>query len=113
MDSNSVKEDLRRVALAAAGAVGLAADEAKKIMDRLVARGEIAEKDARIIVRKISRGDAAQKVTKAAKSAVKAADRGIGAVLDRLRLPTRSDIDALQKKIEELSAKLEKLGEKK
>jgi polyhydroxyalkanoate synthesis regulator phasin len=83
----------------------MAADEAKKVMDKLVARGEIAEKDAKAVLEKI----AASRPGQAARKAVKAADRGVEAVLDRLRLPTRDEMDALQKKLDALNAKLDKL----
>lgn len=109
MDAKSVKDDLRRLMLAAAGAMGLAADEAKKMLDRLVARGEIAEKDAKAIYERVTGTGAGQKVKKAAKDAVAAADRGLEAVLDRLRLPTRGDLDSLQKKIDALNAKIDEL----
>lgn len=109
MDAKSVKEDLRKLMLAAAGAVGMASDEAKKLLDRLVARGEIAEKDAKAIYEKIRGSATGQKVTKAAKDAVSAADRGIAAVLDRLRLPTREDLDSLQKKLDTLNAKIDEM----
>jgi polyhydroxyalkanoate synthesis regulator phasin len=83
----------------------MAADEAQKVTEKLVARGEIAEKDAKAVLKRISESRPGQ----AARKAVKAADRGVEAVLDRLRLPTRTEMESLQKKIDALNEKLDKL----
>lgn len=113
MNADDVKNDLRRLMLAAAGAAGLAADEAKAILERMVKRGEVAEKDAKTVLEKIaaSRPVAATKeaVSGAAKKAGQAAGRGWEAVLSKLNMPSRADIVALERKISKLGAKLRRL----
>lgn len=111
--AENVKDDLRRLLLAAAGAVGLASDEAKKVMDRLVSRGEVAEKDAKAVLEKIRNSrpvaSAKETVTGAAKKAGKIAERGWDAVLSKLNMPSRSDLEALEHKIDRLNTKLRRL----
>ncbi|MCE9583087.1 MAG: phasin family protein [Planctomycetes bacterium] len=113
----TVKDDLRRILLAAAGAVGLASDEAKKVMGRLVARGEVAEKDAKVVLEKIASSKpvtaTTAAVTGAAKKAGKVAERGWDAVLSKLNMPSRSDIEALEHKIDRLNTKLRRLAKDK
>jgi poly(hydroxyalkanoate) granule-associated protein len=117
MNTDDVKDDLRRLMLAAAGAVGLASDEAKTLLGRMVKRGEVAEKDAKAVLAKIadSRPVTATKeaVTGAAKKAGDVAGRGWDAVLSKLNMPSRSDVEALEKKIERLNAKLRRLEKEK
>ncbi|MCC6188241.1 MAG: hypothetical protein IT318_04375, partial [Anaerolineales bacterium] len=50
-DRNRLFEMARKVVLAAVGAAALAQDEAVDFVNRLVERGEIAEKDARKLIR--------------------------------------------------------------
>lgn len=103
------KSEFRRLMLAAAGAAGMAYDEAGKVLDKLVARGEIAEKDAKAVLKKITGSKPVDMAKRAATGAVKAADLGLEAVLDRMRVPTKADLAALQKKIDSLNRKIDKL----
>ena len=117
MTVDNVKQDLRRLLLAAAGAVGMAADEAQKLVDRMVARGEVAEKDAKAVLAKIRASQpvktAKEKVSGAAKKAGDAASKGLDSVLGALNLPTRSHVSKLERKIDVLSAKLRRLSKEK
>jgi polyhydroxyalkanoate synthesis regulator phasin len=96
---------VRKIVLAGIGAVGLAQDEVENLIERLVERGEIAEKDARKLLREVSE--------KRGKTAERAWDKQIEAVLDRMNVPSKSDIEALSKKITHLAAKIDELKEKK
>lgn len=113
MNTDDVKEDLRRLMLAAAGAVGLASDEAKKLLDRMVKRGEVAEKDAKAVLTKIADSRPVTATTKAvtgaAKKAGAVAGRGWDAVLSSLNMPSRAEVEELEKKIDRLNAKLRRL----
>jgi poly(hydroxyalkanoate) granule-associated protein len=110
MSHDSVKDDLRRLMLAATGAAGMAADEAKKLVAKLVSRGELAQREAKAVYDRIV---SSQTVKKAAASAADAArkvadatSRGWDAVLTGLNIPSRADLDALQKKVAELERRL-------
>ena len=94
-------EAARKVVLAGIGAVALAQDEVEDFVNRLVERGEIAEKDARKLIREVTE--------KRRKGAAHEMDKRIEDLLERLNVPTKSDLDALGEKIAALSAKVEAL----
>ncbi len=103
-EHNPLFDAARKVLLASIGAVALAQDEIEDFIDRLVERGEIAEKDGRKLVREI--GERRQKETKKAEGEV---NKRIEDMLDRMNVPTKADIDALGEKIAALTKKVEEL----
>ena len=97
-------EAARKVLLAGIGAVALAQEEIEDFVERLVERGEIAEKDGRKLVREV--------MDKRKKSAEKAEDevsKRVESVMDRMSVPSKADIDALSEKITILTKKVEEL----
>lgn len=104
-EQNRFFEISRKVLLAGAGAVGLAQDEIEDFVNRLVKRGEIAEKDARKLIKEVSE--------KRRKGATKRVDKEMGRVLDRMNMPSKSDIEMLNEKISILTAKVEELKKEK
>jgi polyhydroxyalkanoate synthesis regulator phasin len=94
----------RKVLLASIGAVALAQEEIEDFVQRLVERGEIAEKDGRKLVREV--------MDKRKKSAEKAEDevsKRVESVMDRMSVPSKADIDALSEKISILTKKVDEL----
>lgn len=96
----------RRVLLASIGAVALAADEIEDFVDRLVERGEIAEKDGRKLVKDVlerrrAMGPLDEKL-----------DEQIERVVNRLNIPTKSDVQDLSSRMAELSQKIDELEKK-
>ena len=97
-------EAARKVLLASIGAVALAQDEIEDFINRLVERGEIAEKDGRKLLREV--------MDRRKKDADKAEDvvsKRVEEILDRMSVPTKSDIEALGDKIALLSKKVDEL----
>jgi polyhydroxyalkanoate synthesis regulator phasin len=94
-------EAVRKVVLAGVGAVALAQDELEDFVNRLVERGEIAERDARKLMREVT--------TKRRKRVEKEMDKRLESILDSLNIPSKSDIDELGHKIATLSTKVEEL----
>lgn len=94
----------RKVLLASIGAMALAQDEVEDFVDRLVERGEIAEKDGRKLVKEVM--DRRKKETKKAEDEV---GKRVQETLDRLNVPTKADIEALGDKIAALTKKVEDL----
>lgn len=104
-ERNRLFQASRKVLLASVGAVGLAQDEIEDFVNRLVKRGEIAEKDARKLIREVT--------DKRAKHAGKGAEKQLEKLLDRMNVPTKADIEALGVKINHLSAKVDELKKEK
>jgi poly(hydroxyalkanoate) granule-associated protein len=97
-------EAARKVLLASIGAVALAQDEIEDFVNRLVERGEIAEKDGRKLVREVM-----DRRKKEAEKAEDEVSKRVEEVLDRMNVPTKADIDALGEKISALSKKVDEL----
>ncbi len=101
-ERNPLLEAARKVLLAGIGAVALAQEEIEDFVNRLVERGEIAEKDGRKLLREV--------VDRRKKDAEKAEDeisKRVEEVLDRMNVPTKADIEALGEKIAHLSKKVD------
>jgi poly(hydroxyalkanoate) granule-associated protein len=99
---------LHRVLLASIGAVALAQEEIEDFVNRLIERGEIAEKDGKKMVNDVM--DNRKKQAK--KSAQKAEDevnKQVEQILERLNVPSKADIDTLTEKIASLSKKVDEL----
>jgi polyhydroxyalkanoate synthesis regulator phasin len=94
----------RKVLLASVGAVALAQDEVEDFVNRLVERGEIAEKDGKKLVRDLRDRRKTQTV-----KAEKELDERIEELLHRMNVPTKNDIEALSDKISELTQKVDEL----
>lgn len=113
--ATSMTAAVRRVLLAAVGAVALTKDEIEDFVGKLVERGEIAEQDGRKLVKDVlaRRHVETEKVTEQVGEQFEKAetmiDQRIESVLARLNVPTKSDIDALTKKISELAEKVDAL----
>jgi polyhydroxyalkanoate synthesis regulator phasin len=94
----------RKVLLASIGAMALAQDEVEEFVNRLVERGEIAEKDGRKLVKEVV--DRRKKETRKAEDEM---GKRVQETLDRLNVPTKADIEALGDKISALTKKVEDL----
>ena len=103
-EANPLFDAARRVVLAAVGAVALASDEVENFVNKLVERGEIAEKDARKLMKEVT-----ERTEKQMKPAEKEIDKRLEEMRNTLNIPTKHDIDALSNKVAELTAKVESL----
>ncbi|MFN2177490.1 MAG: phasin family protein [Anaerolineales bacterium] len=95
----------RRVLLASIGAIALAQDEIEDFVNKLIERGEIAEKEGKSLIREV--------MERRKKDALKAEDefnKRMEEVLERMKVPSKSDIDELGEKITELSKKIDSLN---
>jgi poly(hydroxyalkanoate) granule-associated protein len=103
-ESSRFVEVTRKVLLAGIGAVALAQEEIESFVDKLVERGEIAEKDGKQLVR-----DVMERRKKETKKAEDELDKRMQELLDRMNVPTKSDIEALSAKITALTKKVDEL----
>jgi polyhydroxyalkanoate synthesis regulator phasin len=103
-EKNTFFEALHKVMLASIGAVALAQEEIEDFVNKLVEKGEIAEKDGKKLVNDI--------MEKRKKSTEKAEDeftKRVEDILDRMSVPTKADIEALGEKITALTKKVDDL----
>ena len=107
-DPNALLEAARRVLMAGVGVVVLAQEEVEEFVNKLIERGEIAEKDGRKLINEVveNRKNQAQKTKQATQEEF---DKRLESILDRLNMPTRGDIDTLNTKVTELTSKVEAL----
>jgi poly(hydroxyalkanoate) granule-associated protein len=101
-------EQVRRVLLAGVGAVFLNPKEVEEFVDRLVRKGEMAEKDGRRLVSDIldqRRKDVTQRVAAIPGDVHSAVEK----VLHKMKLVSKSDIEELKRRLDELSHKLDEL----
>lgn len=103
-ERHALLEAARKVLLAGIGAVALAQEEAEDFLDKLVERGEIAEKDARKLVRELM-----DKRKKQAQKAESELDKRVQDLLERMNVPTKDDIEVLSEKIAGLAQKVDEL----
>jgi polyhydroxyalkanoate synthesis regulator phasin len=95
-------EPLRKVVLASMGAVAIAQEEAEDLINRLVERGEIAREEGRKLMEDMS--------AKRREKVQAQFDKRVEATLDRMNVPTKADLRAVEKKLDELNKKLDQLG---
>jgi len=107
-EQNRVAVLSRKLFLAGLGAVVLAQDELGKMASRFVEQGEETEKQSRKAVNDLMetrRKEAGQM----ARQARKEANKRLEATLHAINVPTRSDIERLNRKLTQLNKKLETL----
>ena len=104
VEEASILESLRRVLLASVGVVALTIEEVGDLVDKLVERGEIAEQEGKKLVIEIK-----EKRKKKTDEAEEVASSRVREALDKMDIPTKSDIDDLSKKVTTLSKKVDEL----
>jgi poly(hydroxyalkanoate) granule-associated protein len=108
---HSFVELLRKVVLAGVGAVAMSRDETEQLVNKLVERGELAQKDAEKLLHDVrarlrqSRPD----VQEQAEKVTIRAQQGMEDFLNRLNIPSKRDIEDLSSKIAQLAARVEEL----
>jgi poly(hydroxyalkanoate) granule-associated protein len=105
-DKNQSKmfEMLRRVLLATIGAAVIAEEEIEAFVNRLIERGEIAEKDGKKLVNEMM--DKRKGKTKKIEDEI---SKNVEGVLERMNIPSKGDVEELGQKIATLSKKIDEL----
>lgn len=104
VEEPGILESLRRVLLASVGVVALTIEEIGELVDKLVERGEIAEQEGKKLVIEIK-----EKRKKKTDEAEDMASSRITEMMDKMDIPTKSDIEDLSAKIATLSKKVDEL----
>jgi poly(hydroxyalkanoate) granule-associated protein len=105
---NHMLEIARKVLLAGIGAVVLAQEEIEEFVNKLVERGEIAEKDGRRLMKDVieRRKKKAEEVRSDTEEQF---EQRMEEILTHMNIPSKSDIDDLSKKVTALSRKVDQL----
>ncbi|MDX1616844.1 MAG: phasin family protein [Candidatus Promineifilaceae bacterium] len=108
---NPVLDMTRKVLLAGIGAVALTQEELEKFVQKLVDRGEIAEKDGRRLINEMmeKRRKQAEEVSEETEEEL---DKRMEHMLHRMNIPTKDDIAELNRKVTQLSKKVDELAKK-
>ena len=105
--SSTLAEGLRKLLLASLGAVAMTRDEVEAFVNKLVERGELAQKDGEKLVKELR-----SRVREGRPQVQKVGERveqGVEEFLNRLNIPSKRDIDDLSAKIAQLSARVDEL----
>lgn len=106
---NVLKENGRKVMLASLGVFTLAQEELTELFNNLVERGSTTEEKTRKVVSQ--RFEDRQKDAKKAVNKVeKEVEKRIEDVLHRMNIPSKNDIDKLNRKVTTLSKKVNELS---
>ena len=111
----SVFDVIRRMMLAGFGAFALTREEAEQFLDRLVERGEIAQKDAQHLIDeamgKFRQPSVLQpsQIEASVSSITHQVEAGLEQLLNRMNIPSKRDIDELSAKIAQLAVRVEEL----
>jgi polyhydroxyalkanoate synthesis regulator phasin len=92
---------LRKVVLASIGAVAIAQEEAEDLINKLVERGEIAREEGRKLMQDM--------MAKRREKVEGTFDARVETALQRMNVPTKDDLKSVEKKLDELNKKLDKL----
>jgi len=106
---NPMLEMARKVLLAGIGVVALTQEEAEKFVNKLIERGEIAEKDGRKLIKDLME-KRKRKAAEVQDEAEDELDKRMEEVLARMNIASKSDIDSLNRKLTTLSKKLDDLN---
>jgi polyhydroxyalkanoate synthesis regulator phasin len=96
-----IAELTRKVLLAGIGAAVLAQEEAESFIQKLVEKGELAEKEGKGILKDFHEKRWEKKGNEI--------DRVVASIVQRMDIPTRSDFQKLSEKISEISKKVNDL----
>ncbi len=106
---NPMLEMARKVLLAGIGAFALTQEEVEKIVNKLIERGEIAEKDGRKLIKDIM--EKRRKKTEEVRVETEdELEKRMEDMMSRMNIASKSDIDSLNRKITTLSKKLDDLN---
>jgi poly(hydroxyalkanoate) granule-associated protein len=109
--TKELRESAHRIWLAGLGAVAMAEEEGSKLLSTLVDKGEKFETKQRKQLDKVLRrvDDAKGKAGSTWGKVEDTMDKKVGDALKRMGVPTRSEINKLTKRVEELTLKVDQL----
>ena len=97
-------EGVRKLVLASIGAVAIAQEELEHLINKLVERGELAEKEGKKLLNELK-----EKRKKKTAKAEEEINKQVEELMTSMNVPTKDDIDALGDKINDLDKKVDEL----
>ena len=104
-ETSPMYEALRKLVLASIGAVAIAQEELEHLINKLVERGELAEKEGKKLLKELK-----EKRKKTTAKAEEEINKQVEELMTSMNIPTKDDIDALGKKINDLDKKVDELN---
>jgi poly(hydroxyalkanoate) granule-associated protein len=110
-DTPPVAEMLRRMLLASIGAVAITFDEAERFIQRLVERGELAQKDGEKVLNEMMERfrQQPQEMQSKAEDVGGKVENNLEQFMGRMGVPSKRDIDELSAKVAQLAVRVEEL----
>lgn len=102
-ERSQLAELIRKVMLAGIGAASLAQEEAEIFINKLIEKGEIADKEGRDLVKDLRE--------KRRQRMHEHLDKRVAGIVERMKIPTKADLDELREKIADLSKKVDSIKE--
>jgi poly(hydroxyalkanoate) granule-associated protein len=108
---------MRRLLLASIGAMALSYDEAEKFINRLIERGELAQKDGEKVMNEVMNRFRQRPQEAQVEAEHKANELGtqieqnVEQFFNRLNIPTKRDIDELSARVAQLAARVEEMSQ--
>jgi len=103
-ETSPMYEAVRKLVLASIGAVAIAQEEMEALVNKLVERGELAEKEGKKII-----GELKERRNKKSAKAEAEFNKRVEELMTSMNVPSKADIDALSKKISDLDKKIDGL----
>lgn len=93
---------LEKVILSGLGLASLTQEKAQKLVDELVKEGEMTEKDGAVMAKKVM-----DNIEKSRKEMEGKVDKTVKEIIAKANISSKKDLAALEKKIDEISKKLD------
>ena len=103
-ETSPMYEGVRKLVLASIGAVAMAQEELELLINKLVERGELAEIEGKKLLSELK-----EKRKRKTAKAEKEINKQVEELMTSMNVPTKDDIDALGKKINDLDKKVDEL----
>ncbi len=98
----TINDILHRILMAGLGVP----EKMKHLVEELVKKGELSKSEGARLVKECT-----EKVTKSGEDISKSVSELISKTLEKMNIPTRSEVEELKKKVKSLSSKVKKLEE--
>lgn len=110
---DELKESAQKIWLAGLGALSMASEEGNKAFKNLVERGEKFQADDKLGAEKMKQGmeSAKHRAEDLWSKLETAVNDRVGSVLEKMGVPTRTEINQLSERVDKLMEAIEKLAE--